>query len=256
MDERPAIRLVRWTGAAVFALALAMLAGMPTTAVRKNLDGVRGAVVGFELVATPEEVLDILGHAGDPDRAATIAAMDRTNRIDFLFMIAYPALFVAIAGLLVARGLAPTWLIHAIGLLAFLMAVGDFIENRQLLMLSRTTDPAAMAGPLLVLWPATRMKWAALFVAAILTGVYVRRDRTWWRWSALGFVAAGAVGLVGFLWLPGMELGGNLVGLAWLVTWVHALRSRRRSVRPSAQPAKPSACRTRSSPSNGATPSR
>jgi hypothetical protein len=93
-------------------------------------------------------------------------------------------------------------------------------------MLSRTTDPAAMAGPLLVLWPATRMKWAALFVAAILAGVYVRHDRTWWRWSALVFVAAGAVGLVGFLWLPGIEIGGNLVGVAWLVSWVHALTVR------------------------------
>jgi hypothetical protein len=152
--------------------------------------------------------------------------MDRTNRIDFLFMIAYPALFVAVAGLLLARGLAPNWLLPTVGLLAVTMAVGDFIENRQLLTLSQTTDPGAMAGALSVLWVATRIKWAALFVAAILEGVFVWRDRSFWRWSALPFVAAGVVGLVGFVWLPGIELGGNLVGVAWLVTWIHALRSR------------------------------
>jgi len=56
--------------------------------------------------------------------------------------------------------------------------------------------------------------------------VCVWRDRSWWGWSALAFIAAGAFGLVGFVWLPGIEHGGNLVGVAWLATWIHAMRSR------------------------------
>jgi hypothetical protein len=74
---------------------------------------------------------------------------------------------------------------------------------------------------------ATRVKWVALFVAALVEGACVFRDRSAWRWSALVFVAGGLLGLVGLTaWLPGVEHGANLVGLAWAWAWVHALRAR------------------------------
>ena len=107
------------------------------------------------------------------------------------------------------------------------MWAGDLIENLQLLRLSQTTDPGAMARPLAILWVATRAKWKALFCTSLLEGAFVWRDASGWRWCALVFVVAGLLGMAGVTgWLPGVEHGANLLGLGWAWTWVHSLRAR------------------------------
>jgi hypothetical protein len=231
-DEARAIRLVRLAGGAVLILGAVLFAVMPKTAVRENVGGLQGAVIGFELATTPAHVLGILGQPGDPARPDTVRAMDLANRIDFLFMIAYPALSLGIAFWLAARGIGPRSLPTIVGLLALAMWAGDLIENLQLLQLSQTTDPGAMAKPLAVLRVATWIKWKSLFITALLEGAFVWRDASTWRWSALVFVAAGALGITGVVWLPGVEYGANLLGVGWLWTWIHALRAR-----PAAAPA-------------------
>jgi len=225
VDERSAVRLVRLAGAAVLAVGIALAIVMPQKAVTRNVEGLAGAVIGFELATTPEEVFGILGAPDHPQRAATVGAMDRANRIDFLFMLAYPVLAVAIARLLVARGLAPGAFATIVGGLALVMVAGDFIENRQLLALSHLTDPAAMAEPLARLRTATVWKWAALFLSALATARFVWRDASAWRWSAVVFAAAGLLGLSGIVWLPGVEWGANVIGIAWVWSWIHALRA-------------------------------
>jgi hypothetical protein len=224
-DEARAVWSVRLSGAAVLAFGVALFVLMPKTAVRENVDGLQGAVIGFELATTPAHVLGILGRPDDAARPAMVEAMDRVNRIDFLFMIAYPVLSFAIALWLAARGVAPRWLPPAVAALALAMWAGDFVENLQLLTLSKTIDADAMARPLAILRVATRIKWTALFVTALLEGAYVWRDRSGWRWSALVFVGAGLLGLAGFGWLAGVEHGANLLGVGWLWTWIHALRA-------------------------------
>jgi hypothetical protein len=231
-DEASARRLVRIFGGAVLVLGIVLFAVMPKTVVRENVGGLDGAVIGFELATTPGHVLGILGHPGDVQRPEVVHAMDLANRIDFLFMIAYPALSLAIALWLVARGAAPRALPMAVGVLALAMWAGDLIENLQLLKLSQTTDAAAMASPLAILRIATRVKWKALFLTALLEGAFVWRDASGWRWSALVFAVAGVLGMAGFVgWLPGVEHGANLLGLAWAWTWVHSLRARPVAVR-------------------------
>jgi hypothetical protein len=228
-DEARAVRFVRLSGGAVLLLGIVLFAVMPKNAVRENVDGLQSAVIGFELAATPADVLGILGHPGDVPRPDTVRAMDLANRIDFLFMIAYPALSLAIALWLVARGVAPRWLPTVVGVFALVMWAGDLIENLQLLRLSQTTDAGAMARPLAILWVATRAKWKALFLTSLLEGAFVWRDASGWRWCALVFVVAGALGMAGVVaWLPGVEHGANLLGLGWTWTWIHALRSRAR----------------------------
>jgi hypothetical protein len=226
-DEARAVRLVRLAGGATLLLGIVLFAVMPKTAVRENVDGLQGAVVGFELATTPAHVVGILGQPSDPAHDAMVRSMDLTNRIDFLFMIAYPALTFAIALWLVARGALPRWLTPTIAVLSFAMWAGDCVENLQLLQLSHATDAAAMAGPLAVLRVATRIKWSALFVAALVESPFVWRDASGWRWSAVVFLVAGALGVVGLVaWLPGVEHGANLLGVGWAWTWIASLRAR------------------------------
>lgn len=226
-DEARAVRLVRLSGGATLLLGIVLFAVMPKAAVRENVDGLRGAVVGLELATTPAHVVGILGQPTDAGHAEMVRAMDLTNRIDFLFMIAYPALSLAIALWLVARGVAPRSLVPPVAVLALAMWAGDCIENLQLLKLSHASDPTAMAGPLAVLREATRTKWSALFMAALVESRFIWRDASGWRWSAVVFLVAGALGVVGLVaWLPGVEHGANLLGVGWAWTWIASLRAR------------------------------
>jgi hypothetical protein len=224
-SERTARTVLRASGGAVAALAIVLLLLMPAEPVRKNGPGFTSAVIGFELASEPVHVLDVLGHPEDAARADTVRRMDLGNWLDYGFMVAYSVLYVGIALLLVARAEAPGWLIPTTAVLALVMFAGDALENRELLTLSSLTDPAAMAEPLARLRAFTLAKWAALYAASGLVAVYVWRDRSAWRWSALFFGAAALIGATAMVWLPGIEYGSYPMAVAWLWTWIHALRA-------------------------------
>jgi hypothetical protein len=223
--ERQAILLVRITGALVLMLSVVMLLMFPVAPVERNVPGFVSPVVGFELASTPEHVLGILGPAGHPDRPAAVAGMNRGNRIDFLFMIAYPALYVGIVLLLRARGRLPGALGKFLLFLPAVMWLGDLLENRELLALAEVTDPAAMTGPLSRLRPFTIMKWHALFGTSLLVAYPIWQDASWWRWSGVVFGLAGLVGFASVAALPALEIAAYLLSLAWLSTWVYSLRA-------------------------------
>jgi hypothetical protein len=221
-----ALWAVRGAGLAVVVLLVLLLAVMPSAPVHANLPGFTSPVVSFELATEPEQVLQILGRPGEEARESTVAAMDLGNRLDFLFLVAYPALHVAIAALLVARGLAPRRLVRAVGALAAAMAMGDAVENLQLLVLSHLTEPDAMREVLPLLAVSTRVKWIALYVASALLAPFVWRAPGRWRYSALLLGAGAALGALGPLWPPGVEYGAYPLALAWLWAWGDALRAR------------------------------
>jgi hypothetical protein len=210
----------------VLLLSVVLILVFPISPVHHNLPGFTSTVVSFELVTTPEQILDILGRPEDPARESTVAAMDRGNWLDFLYLLAYPALQVAIAAQLVARGLAPRGLLWGVSGLAVAMGLCDALENVQLLTLSALTEPSAMERALPALYLSARAKWTALFVISALLAPFVWRAPGAWRYSALLFGGGAAVGALAVVWLPGVEYGGYLVGLAWLWTWGHSLRSR------------------------------
>lgn len=225
MAEREARWAVRGVGVAVAALAVALIAVGPTSPVRQGIHGLSNVVIGFELATEPEHVFMLLGAPGDPDREAAIRAMDRVNRLDFAFLLAYPALQLAIAAWLVARGLAPRPLLIAVAGLAAAMSAGDAVENLQLLALSGLTEQDAMLPLLARLRVATAVKWGALFLASAALAPFLWREPSRWRWAALPFGLAALLGAMGPVWPPGVEQGALVVGLGWLAVVVHAWRA-------------------------------
>lgn len=223
MTESRALTFVRATGSAVFVLALILFAVMPKEPVHANVPGFNSVVVGFELASAPQHVFGILGSPADPSRDATVQAMDLTNRIDFLFMIAYPALFAAIACLLVARGHAPRLFVLVVTTLAVVMGIADALENRQLLALSHITDATRMSEPLRLLRTYTSLKWIAIFVTSGLVAAFIRRDVSWWRWSAPVFGLSGALALLALKNVSWLEPAANVLAVGWLMTWMHAI---------------------------------
>jgi hypothetical protein len=221
-----ALWAVRTAGLAVVLLSVLLMLVLPASPAHHNLPGFSSPIVSFELATEPEQILQILGRPGEEVRASIVAAMDRGNKLDFLFLFAYPALHVAIAALLVVRGHAPRGLVWGVCGLAVAMALGDALENVQLLALSAMTEPSAMQEVLPTLYVASRAKWTALYVASALLALFVWRDRSSWRYCALPWGAGGLLGALGVVWLPGVEYGAYLLGLAWLWSWLYSLGAR------------------------------
>src|SRR5207247_2413157 len=105
------------------------------------------------------------------------------------------------------------------------MAIGDALEDSELLRLADTVDPAAMGPPLARLRVFTLLKWHAVFGGSVLVGVFVARLGGWWRWSAPFFVLGGLVGFASVVHLPAIEWSVLPIGFAWTITWLAALRA-------------------------------
>ncbi len=145
----------RRTTAVLFGLVLLMFAIMqavfPKT-LAAPLPGARveSPVLLFEFARTPEHLDHVFGVAGDPDRAARVAAMDRGNRLDYLFMPIYGFFAFSVFAVIVEEKRRAYWLVFgAFGLAA---AASDAVEN--MLLLSITSDLSTAQGPLALLhWP-------------------------------------------------------------------------------------------------------
>lgn len=221
---RVARHVIRVTGSAILLLFLAGQVVNPKTPAVANTPGFRDPVIGFELVSRPDDVLGILGPAADPRRAAIVHGMETGLRLDFVFLIAYPTFYVGIALLLRARQALSPGLARAVVGLAFAMAVGDALENRELLHLCRTVEPAAMMPMLARLAVFTRIKWYALFVASAIVAPGLWRAGGAWRWSAPFFALAAAIGLVSVVHPPAIEWAIAPTGIAWTIVYVRAFR--------------------------------
>lgn len=221
---RRATWILRIAGGAILILAVAMLSIFPAAPAHRNLPGLVSPIIGFELARTPDDVAGILGDPGTPQRAEYAARMDRGNRIDFGFMLGYAAFHAAIALRLAGRGrLSRTFLVILL-VLAADMALFDALENRQLLFLSTAAPSPEMTASLARLRVFTLLKWYAIFGSAALLAPVLWREPDWWRFAAPLFALAAVLGVVGLVHPAGIEWGGNAVGLAWLLTWIHALR--------------------------------
>jgi hypothetical protein len=225
VTERRALRWIRVTGSAVLLLFLAFQVVNPRRPVVANTPGFSDPVAGFELASTPDHVFGILGRPGSFQRGETVVRMRLGIWLDFLFLLVYPAFYVAIAMLLVARGNVPRLFAGALLVLPLAMCLGDALENRELLALADTPDASAMWPHLARLRVFTLFKWYALYAASGIIAILVWRQREWWRWSAPLFGVAALLGVASFVHLPAIEWGIAPLGLAWLMTYVWALRA-------------------------------
>ena len=141
-----------------------------------NADGFKSSMVWFELATTREEIFENLGPFNSPEGQALRKQIDTTNYYDFGFMVCYSLFnasliyFVTHLNLYRFRGLLKLRVFMALGLiLSCAMLLGDFLENQQLLDLSKVHEPGGVllsTLTALVYW--TRVKWGAIFVTALM----------------------------------------------------------------------------------------
>jgi hypothetical protein len=222
--ERRALWVLRLAGTAVLVLFLTSVAIAPRTPVRRNTPGFRDPVVGFEFASQPEHVFGIVGRPGSAERGMVAVRMRLVTWIDFVFLVAYPCIYVGIALLLATHGRAPRGIASMLIVLAAAMAIGDALENGELLRLMQEVDPSRMAPALVRLRIFTLVKWYAVYAASGLVAVYVGRETGWWRWSGIFFALAALLGLAAIIHLPAIEWSVAPLGVAWLMSYVRAFR--------------------------------
>jgi hypothetical protein len=211
----------------VLGLFVVLTAVGPTAPVVANPAGFQTPAVGLELAATPAEVFDVVGPPGHPERAAAVAATRFVTRADFVFLLAYSALYLAIVRVLRARSAAPAWVGPVGFALAATMAITDALENVAILRLLDTTDGAAMAAPLVALRRYTLVKWNAIFAASALVAPWMWRSGIGWRAGAVAFALAAITGFAWPIHRPAIEWSMAPLGLAWATVWIWSLRTRR-----------------------------
>jgi len=228
VDDNPMARratsVLRLAGTVIVLLSVVLLVVFPAAPARRNLPGLQSPIIGFELARTPDDVAGILGDPGTPERADYAARMDRGNWLDFAFMLAYAGFHAAIALRLAAKGRLPQGVFVVLLVLAADMLLFDALENRELLFLSTAAPSPDMDASLARLHLFTLLKWYAIFGSAGLLAPFLWREPDWWRFAAPVFALAALLGVVGLVYRPGIEWGAYVIAIAWLLTWIHALR--------------------------------
>lgn len=218
----PLLITAQWLAALMLLMAIGLTIVFPQQAV-EPVAGMRGAIIAFEFVQTPDEVAQVFGRIADDERTRRIAAMNFGNQLDYPFMLLYSLFFLCYALSLHVRHQAPAlWIVC---LLAPVMLAGDAMENYALLQIATAFEQGqdfsdALAS--LQFW--TWVKWGALALAlAIMVPFSAREGRFGWVLATCQAAAAG-LGLVCYLersWLN--ELFAFLVTLSLLLMAVQVL---------------------------------
>jgi hypothetical protein len=114
-----------------------------------------------------------------------------------------------------------------VGILASGMALGDVLENLELLkaLALPAGGESAFAFNALIFW--THVKWYSIFFCCLIIGYGYGRlaGFSLLLTVALVFAASGFCGILGLLWhKPLVELASLLLAMAWLLSTAHALK--------------------------------
>lgn len=221
-------------------LMTAYAGGNPPPATHPNDAGFQSAMIWLELIDTPAEAELVLGDAASEAGQALRGMLDRANQVDFSFMIGY-SLFNAAAICFVyalnrrrdesraadsASFFSSSGFLYVGLLMGVLMLVFDAIETQQLFRVTGAADPAALDGVGL-LYVATRIKWAALFINCLLLGggfaAFFRKHPA--VLIGVVYILGGSLGLPGLLASDlrvMVEWGTNGMAIGWIATLVYA----------------------------------
>ena len=180
-------------------------------------------VMAFEFVDSPAEVSTLF------ETPASVAAMDRVNRWDFLYMALYSS-FLGVFALACARRTGQR-IYYFPALLAAIILLADALENVQLLAITRLVSEADFSPILDRLPPLlnrlrlfTWLKWGSLVLYFLLIAAYFRGLPGRWRnvWLVALLPALLAVVALFRRGLPN-ELMALSIGVMFLLLTIYAL---------------------------------
>lgn len=181
------------------------------------------ALLVYQLSRTPADIEAVFGAAGEPCRAAMIAAMDRANTVDLLGFIPTYTAFLACFFLALRRGATET--VARIGLATVLTAaLFDVLETATQLHI--TTQLPGGTTSLLLLTIGSRGKFLGLAVIGICAGLAMFvRGKLVGRAAGVLCIAGGLMVIAGLASVPARAAlsAGNAV--AWILMLLYAVQA-------------------------------
>jgi len=182
-------------------------------------------VLAYEFATTDADVAALFAPVGQPAGETVRAAMDRVNRLDFLYIVFYGGFLTTFALVCARATRQPVFLLAAA--LAPLIMLADVLENVQLLAITARLGTTDIAVQLARLRWFTWLKWGGLALWFLLLRPYFLARGGFGRAIALASLLPLVLGVVAFLW-PGLasELFALAVGLLFILLTVYAWRYR------------------------------
>ncbi|MCE9649544.1 MAG: hypothetical protein K8R18_07965 [Parvibaculum sp.] len=207
--------LVALLGVVVFVITTWLAVISPKQVAHPVEGDQRDPILAFEMVRTPADLTAVIGE-DRADYAELRDAIDKVNRIDFLYMTVYGAFIAAFfATIASARGDRRWLILSALGIVALL---ADVRENMALLAM--TQDGADVAGLIDTMFVSTWIKWFALGIAAAGAGLALFEDRTMPVLRLIGvIVGVAALGFTVASYIDPVRFP-QYMALAIFVTWL------------------------------------
>lgn len=224
MKDRPfLISGILGLGAVIMTLVLSAVGPRPAAALPA---GFITPVLAFEFAETGDEVTALFAPVGQPAGDTVRAAMDRVNRLDFIYIALYGGCLLAFS-LVCFRHTGQRVYLLAAALAVGIMAA-DVLENVQLLGITRQLGAQPIDALLARLRLFTWLKWGGLALWFLLMRFYFQRAGRFGRFVGWVSVFPLLLGIAAFA-RPGLmsELFALSIGLLFLLLTVYAWRFQR-----------------------------
>lgn len=224
MHDRPFLLSgILGLGSIVMTVALSLVGARPTAPLPS---GFITPILAFEFATTELEVQSLFAPVGQPAGDAVRAAMDRVNRLDFLYIALYGGCLLAFA--MVCGRVTGERRYDAAAALAVGIMAADVLENMQLLTITRLLGVESIAANLAWLRLFTWLKWGGLALWFLLLWPYFRNRSGLARPIAVFAFAPALLAIVAFF-RPGLasELFAVAIGLMFLLLTLYSWRYRR-----------------------------
>jgi len=169
--ERPFL-ITGFIGIAVVVMSIVLLSVFPSRSPSMP-KGFFTPIIAFEFIESSEEVHQLFGEKNSPERQDMARAMDRGNRLDFIYMLLYSSFLFAFSIQCSREREQRIFYLGAV--ISIIVLAGDFMENLQLLEITSRLQGGSFDGELMALKIFTWQKWGGIAtIFLILTPYFIR----------------------------------------------------------------------------------
>jgi hypothetical protein len=193
--ERPFLK-AGFIGIAVIVMSIVLMSVFPSRSPSMP-EGFFTPIIAFEFIESPEEVYQLFGEKNSPERQDMVRAMDRGNRLDFIYMLLYSSfLFVFSIQCSRERG---QKIFYLGALISVIVLAGDFMENLQLLGITSRLQEGSFDGELMALKIFTWQKWGGIATIFLILVPYFVRGKLFAKIIALWGLGVFFIGVMAYL---------------------------------------------------------
>lgn len=179
--ERPFLK-TGFIGIAVIVMSILLMCVFPSRSPSLPA-GFFTPIIAFEFIESTEEVYQLFGDMTSPTYQDMVRAMDRGNRLDFIYMLLYSA-FLFFFSIQCSRETGQK-LFYLGAVISVVVLTGDFMENLQLLGITSKLQAGTFEGELMALKIFTWQKWGGIATICLILIPYFIKGKLFGKIIAL-----------------------------------------------------------------------